>query len=72
MVVPEPLLRQSVRTAVARSALRSWKPVIVKERSSALLSFADFRKQIPRALAQKKEYGIGGGSMVDPVMKIFR
>ena len=64
------LLRQPM--TAARSALRNWKPVVQHEHQGALLSFADFRRKVPSALEQKKEFGLGGGSVVDPVLKLFQ
>ena len=66
------VLRHVVKSATARSALlKKWNP-LRKETAKSTLSLADFRKQIPRALASKKELGLGGGLVQDPVLQLFQ
>lgn len=67
------VVRQSIKSArVLRPPLVNWKKNTLTPEPSTKLSFADFREGIPAALEQKKEFGLGGGSVHDPVMRLFR
>ena len=73
--MPPALLRQPLHKGAAalRSAVLNHLPRTSPiEPATKLLSFADFRKRIPLALAQQKEFGIEGGSQEDPVMQLFQ